>query len=149
MQTKSGYPRRSRQPYPSAAPDTVAEPATDAVALPAGPALLDGPDPSTTARSELVDEDPQPAPEAQPSRVDRRAARRMRRNLAIACGVVVAVCLILTILIVNMARTRPSALALPPRPARGVHGPSAVSVPFPGVPISMTRDAPASEGGNP
>ena len=142
-QTKSGYPRRSRQPYPSAAPDTVAEPATDAVALP------DGPAPSTTAQSEPVQEDPQPAPEAQPSRVDRRAARRMRRNLAIACGVVVAVCLILTILIVNMARTRPSALALPPRPALGVHGPSAVSVPFPGVPISMTRDAPASEGGNP
>jgi hypothetical protein len=73
----------------------------------------------------------------------------MRRNLAIVCGVVVAVCLILTILIVNMARTRPTALALAPRPAPGVQGPSGVSFSFPGVPISMTRDAPASEGGNP
>jgi hypothetical protein len=73
----------------------------------------------------------------------------MRRNLAIVCGVVVAVCLILTILIVNMARTRPSALAIPPWPALGVHGPSAAALPIPGVSISTTRDAPASEGGNP
>jgi hypothetical protein len=73
----------------------------------------------------------------------------MRRNLAIVCGVVVAVCLILTILIVNMARTRPSALALPARPALGVHGPSAAALSIPGVSISTTRDAPASEGGNP
>ena len=78
-----------------------------------------------------------------------RAARRTRRNVAMVCGLVVAVCLILTILIVDMARNRTTgplfvipAAALAPGSAPPAAGPS---IP----PSHPSSDAPASEGGNP
>ena len=139
-QTKSGYPRRSRQPYPSAEQDPDAEPGSGA------PPVSDGA--GTALPGPVLAEAGQVA-EAPPSRAERRAVRRMRRNLAIVCGLVVAVCLVLTILIVNMARTRPSGLDLPPRSVLGAAGPVPVQLQFVTIPVSQTRDAPASEGGNP
>ncbi len=139
-QTKSGYPRRSRQPYPvpeqdlesdrRPAPDQPASPVPDAdvVTDPAEAAAGPGPAPPVERRAQ-------------------RAARRTRRRLAVACGLVVAVCLVLTILIVNMARNRPSGLDLVPRSVPVALGP-AVPTQSTNVPVRQTRDAPASEGGN-
>jgi predicted metal-binding membrane protein len=81
-----------------------------------------------------------------------RAARRTRRTVAIVCGVVVAVCLILTILIVNMARTRTSAPGVAVNPV----DPVALSIGPPG-PVAVTSfithhptlGAQAPEGDNP
>jgi hypothetical protein len=137
-QTKSGYPRRSRQPYPSAEPESEAEAGSTPVTEPGGPASPGPGQPEAGL-----------AAEAQPSRAERRAARRMRRNLAVVCGLVVAVCLVLTILIVNMARTRPSGLDLPSHAVLSAEGPTPAPLPLSTIPISQTRDAPVSEGGNP
>jgi Na+/proline symporter len=95
---------------------------------------------------------PEVGPEAGSRVADRkaqRAARRTRRTLAIVCGVVVAVCLILTILIVDMARNRTSGPLLVMSPVALSTGPSR-----PPATLSLTRfhpipGAPASEGGNP
>ena len=161
-QTKSGYPRRSRQPYPTGGEDPgaqepgaqdpagadpsveppVAEPLEGPVgtgSVPGAPEPAPGPTPGPTpgAGSRVVD------------RRAQRAARRRRRTVAIVCGVVVAVCLVLTILIVNMARTRPSGLDLPSRAVLSAEGPTPAPLPLSTIPISQTRDAPVSEGGNP
>jgi hypothetical protein len=98
-QTRSGYPRRSRQPYPTDAGQRSGE---------ADPAPEDGGTPEGSGSPEAVAAEPVPGSRSRV--VDRRALRaerRTRRNLAILCGLVVAVCLILTILIVDMARNRP------------------------------------------
>jgi hypothetical protein len=156
-QTKSGYSRRSRQPYPTSEPAdaVVADPApTDAMVADPVPEL-DLDIVSTPTEPGVVGSDPAPpateVPPAPVTRVDRRnqrAARRVRRNLAVVCGVLVAVCLVLTILIVNMARNRPFGLDLLPRSvAAAVAAPSAPVHPST-TPVPPTRDAPASEGGN-
>ncbi len=142
-QSKSGYPRRTRQPYPTAAGDPVGrEPTEPPEPPPTGE--LAGADPDTVA--------PAPAP-AMGSRVaDRkaqRAARRTRRNVTIVCGVVVAVCLILTILIVNMARTRTSASQVGVNPVAMSIGPPRPVAVSSLTPYHPTPDAAASEGGNP
>lgn len=131
-QTKSGYPRRAREPFPSSDQDLPTEPGPESDTPPVDPA--------------------QPAPAGAvsptPSRVDRRtrrAARRSQRNLAIACGLLVAVCLILTILIVNMARTRP--LGLAPATVLTAQGTEPVAAYGSTVPVRQIPDAPASEGG--
>ncbi len=137
-QTKSGYPRRTRQPYPTGDQ------------APAGPEASDD-----QATGEPTDPDPAgpaSAPEVAPRPPDRksqRAARRTRRNLAIVCGLVVALCLILTILIVDMARNRTSGPLFVVSPVALSTGlPRSVDVPSL-TPNHPFRDAPASEGGNP
>ena len=138
-QTKSGYPRRTRQPYPTGDQDP-AEPEPSDQAT--GETTVPGSHPVATA----------PAPVAGsrvPDRKTQRAARRTRRNVAIVCGLVVALCLILTILIVDMARNRTSGplfvvspVALSTGLPRPIDVPSLTPYhPFPG--------ALASEGGNP
>ncbi len=150
-QTKSGYPRRSRQPFPS--PEQDLEPDPDAAApVESDPELGGQLDPEAAATLiEPVVADPlavlvvSDVPADPVSRVDRRsqrAARRARHHLAIAVAVLVAVCLILTILIVNMARNRPSGLDFLTRSV-----PTALSPPST-VPDRQTRDTAASEGGN-
>ncbi len=140
-QTKSGYPRRTREPYPT----------DDQHPTEAGqsnpPAVLE-PAPGTGE----VDAAPVADPEAGSRVADRRAqraARRTRRNVAIVCGLVVALCLIITILIVNMARIRTSGPQVVVEPAAASIGPPrSTSVPFLSIHQSIP-DAPASEGGNP
>ena len=148
-QTKSRYPRRSKQPHPPPEQDLATDPE---VGAPADPGLdpAAGPLTAEPAAAEPVTAGTTPAgttaagttPAAVPSPVSRadrksqRAARRTRRNLAIACGLLVAVCLVLTILIVNMARNRPTGLDLPPRPVAAALGlpvlhPSTIPVPDP------------------
>jgi hypothetical protein len=162
-QTKSGYSRRSRQPYPTSESESELEPAAPG---PAGPVSADAvlAEPVPELDPDIVSAPTEPGvvgsepalpgaevPTDPVTRVDRRnqrAARRTRRNLAIVCGVVVAVCLVLTILIVNMARNRPSGLDLVPRSvAAAVAAPSAAVHPST-APVHPTRDAPSSEGGN-
>jgi hypothetical protein len=94
---------------------------------------------------------PVPTPEVGsrvPDRKAQRAARRTRRNVAIVCGLVVALCLILTILIVDMARNRTSGPLFVVSPVALSTGlPQAADVPSL-TPYHSFRDAPASEGGN-
>ncbi len=135
-QTKSGYPRRSRQPYPSAG----SEPAGEPDRIP--DAGLGGGSVGTEHPEERPAEPTLPVSRA--DRKTQREARRIRRNLALACGLVVAVCLVLTILIVNMARTRPYGLAALPRSDPSAAGP----LPVPTHPAIPNRAAPAAEGGN-
>ncbi len=142
-QSRSGYPRRSRQPYPTEGSQPPVPEAVD----PVDRAGSEGPvDPGAGA--------PTPVPTPSTSRVaDRkavRAARRTRRNLAILCGLVVAVCLLLTILIVDMARIRPPGAGITPlvstpsaQAAAGSSGQLSADSPIP------NRGAPAPEGGNP
>jgi hypothetical protein len=137
-QTKSGYPRRSRQPYP------VPEQDLDSDHSPA-PALARPASPGTDA--DPAEADAVPGPVSPVDRRAQRAARRTRRRLAVACGLVVAVCLVLTILIVNMARNRPTGLDLVPRSVPVALGP-AVPTQSTTIPVRQSRDAPASEGGN-
>jgi hypothetical protein len=129
-QTKSGYPRRTREPYP-----------TDQDRSTAG---LSDPE----AGVDPVGQDPEAGSRVADRRA-LRAARRTRRNVAIVCGLVVALCLILTILIVNMARIRTSGPQVPVSPAAASIGPSRPSP----IPFVSTHQpilgAPASEGGNP
>jgi hypothetical protein len=133
-QTKSRYPRRTRQPYPVDERDPT-------------PADNSGRSP---AEGDDGVADPGPEVESRVAgRKAQRAARRARRTVAVVCGVVVALCLILTILIVDMARTRSSAPLVVANPAVMSLGPSrAPTVPSP-TPNHPTLDAPASEGGNP
>jgi hypothetical protein len=141
-QTKSGYPNRSRQPYPVPEQDLDSdhppEPALDRSAPP-------GPD--ADLATDPAGADAVPGPLSPVDRRAQRAARRTRRRLAVACGLVVAVCLVLTILIVNMARNRPTGLDLVPRSEPVALGP-AVPTQSTTIPVRQSRDAPASEGGN-
>jgi hypothetical protein len=142
-QSRPGYPRRSRQPYPTEVPPPSTE---DGAAAGAGAAPAGSGGPEEAA--------PEPAPTGSRSRVaDRkalRAARRTRRNLAILCGVVVAVCLVLTILIVDMARTRPPGAEITmPAPAASVPGAAGPPHPLSADSIIPNRGASAPEGGNP
>ena len=141
-QTKSGYPRRTREPYPTddQAP-TEGNPSDPAPVLdPAG------------REPEAVEATPPPDPEAGSRVADRRAlraARRTRRNVAIVCGLVVALCLIITILIVNMARIRTSGPQVVVDPVAASIGPPR-SAPLPLLSARQSiPDAPASERGNP
>jgi hypothetical protein len=129
-QTKSGYPRRTREPYP-----------TDQDRSTAG---LSDPE----AGVDPVGQDPEAGSRVADRRA-LRAARRTRRNVAIVCGLVVALCLILTILIVNMARIRtsgPQAVVIPV--AASIGPPGSTPLPFLSVHQSIPG-APASQGGNP
>jgi hypothetical protein len=142
-QSRPRYPRRSRQPYPT----DEGPPSGQEVPTP-GP----GGAPDGSVGPEAVT--PQPAPTGSRSRVaDRkalRAARRTRRNLAILCGLVVAVCLVLTILIVDMARTRPPGAEITmPVSTASVLGAAGRSHPLSADSIIPNRGAPAPEGGNP
>ncbi len=99
-QTKSGYPRRSRQPYPSDDTATVGQPER------VPEAGTEGGPVGTRCPGAAPGDPPQPA-----SRVPiEGASGRPGGPGGIwpwLCGLVVAVCLVLTILIVDMARTRP------------------------------------------
>ncbi len=133
-QTKSGYPRRSRQPYPL----------TEGTGA-GGPAAAAGPDeavPDAGPVEPTAGATP-PGPGGRLDRRAKRAIRQSRRTLALACVLLVAVCLVLTILIVNMARNRPAGLSPVPSPLVAVGPPTRPFV----VPTHQTRDAPASEGG--
>ena len=68
--------------------------------------------PSSRAAAAQQGQQPVEAPREAPRETRRevREARRRRRHLLAACAIVVAVCLVLTILIVSMARQRPSGL---------------------------------------
>ena len=118
-QTKSGYPRRSRQPYPSAEDDAeVAGPASAGATVTApGAEPVEAEDepasPAATAEPVPPEAEPglvTPEPGGRLDRRAQRAIRQSRRTLALVCVLLVAVCLVLTILIVNMARNRPAAL---------------------------------------
>jgi hypothetical protein len=142
-QSRPVYPRRSRQPYPTEVPPPSTE---DGAAAGAGAAPAGSGGPEEAA--------PEPAPTGSRSRVaDRkalRAARRTRRNLAILCGVVVAVCLVLTILIVDMARNRPpgAEITMPVSTASALVAADR-SHPLSTHSLIPNRGAPAPEGGNP
>jgi hypothetical protein len=137
-QTKSGYPRRTRQPYPTGDQGPAGPEASDQRATGAPT----DPDSAATAPPPEVASRP-------PDRKSQRAARRTRRNVAIVCGLVVALCLILTILIVDMARNRTSGPLFGVSPVALSSGlPQPIDVPSL-TPYHPFLDAPASEGGNP
>jgi hypothetical protein len=78
-----------------------------------------------------------------------RSERRFRRRLAIACALLVAGCLVVTILIVELARTRAAGL---PAPASGSALVSIQPQPPPATPTTRSfgaDGATAPEGGHP
>jgi len=96
-----------------------------------------------------------PEPVDQQPRVDRRRAeraeRRQRRRISVGCALLVAVCLVITILIVGMARNRnPGAQVVLPGLASAA--PAFDSRPnvhtIPNVHNDKVRGAVAPEGGN-
>lgn len=103
--TGSGSTPRSTRPYAaprSSLPEDAATPAEPtpeplSAARPAG-------DPVAARRAEVLDRPEHPAPVD--DRRARRAARYQRRHLSVGCAVLIAVCLVITILIVGMARNR-------------------------------------------
>jgi hypothetical protein len=118
--TGSGSTPRSTRPYAAPrsshpeAPATPAEPAPEPL-----PASRPGGDPVAAGGAEVRDRPEHPPPVD--DRRARRAARHQRRHLSVACAVLIAVCLVITILIVGMARNRTPgpqtvvpALSLPP-----------------------------------
>ena len=141
-QSRSGYPRRSRQPFPTGAGHPPGE---------EDPARGDGTPPDGSVSGAVT---ARPEPAGSGSRLaDRqavRAARRTRRNLAILCGLVVLVCLVLTILIVDMARNRPPGAEITV-PASTASAPpaSALSHRLTTDSVIPNRGASAPEGGNP
>jgi hypothetical protein len=135
-QTKSRYPRRTRQPYPTG--DRAPAPAESSDHPPVGEGDPVVPGPATEAGSRAV------------GRKAQRAARRARRTVAIVCGVVMAICLILTILIVDMARNRPPAAEITvPVSTASVLGAADRSHHLSVGSIIPNRGASAPEGGNP
>ena len=100
-QTKSGITTPSTTPYPAhpGHPDLSELAGTDP----------DGPGPTAVTEPDVVV--PVPAVD-QASRVEGlravRAERHRRRMLSVACAALVAACLVVTILIVGLARTRSS-----------------------------------------
>lgn len=136
---------------------------------PPDPAIPDRPGgEGTVAGDDLavptVDPDPvhRPVEEATASPLARpdgqralRTARRQRRRLTVACALVVAVCLALTLLIVDLSRSRTNgadALLSPPSLRLSGTGPVLPAVPFSvgSRPASSTESpgATAPEGGN-
>lgn len=109
------YPKPTMDPTPAVDPAPQVDPSPPAAdvedALPA-PAV-DG-DPGAGPRPEpagsedppaTADRSPEPDSRAETRRA-LRAARRRRRRVMVACGLVIAVCLVLTVLIVGIARDR-------------------------------------------
>jgi hypothetical protein len=72
--------------------------------------------------SRLTEASPPDSGEAQPGEGRRalRAERQERRRLAVACALLIAVCLAITILVVSFARTRSPGAAAPIAPATAV-----------------------------
>jgi len=130
MQTGSGSATHSTGPHPALGRRFPEEPAVATVGAPDAPTgrpptgdpALTGdpgrpgsgmpdpvrPDAVSAATPAAVLSDPEPV-DQQP-RVDRRRAeraeRRQRRRISVGCALLVAVCLVITILIVGMARNR-------------------------------------------
>jgi len=108
-------PRRSTDPFGPSQQITAPPPSGDAgsVAM-AGPVVLPGP--TTAGEAAVGDESIGQSATVGASAAHRetrrevRAARRRRRQLMVVCAAVIAVCLALTILVVSMARQRPSGL---------------------------------------
>jgi hypothetical protein len=102
------------------APADVGDSATTTT-TPAEPA-----DGASPAKGEAVE----PATVHRETRKEVREARRRRRQLMAVCAIVVAICLVITILIVTMARQRPSGLPALGAPVGTVVAPL-LSVPHP------------------
>jgi hypothetical protein len=120
-------PRRRADPFgppPSTStPPTEAGGGTPDETLDDGTPLGSSARPSTSAPGAAEDPAPgrdsgveEPVEVARETRREVREARHRRRQLMVACAVVVAACLVLTILIVTMARQRPSGLPVQTAP---------------------------------
>jgi hypothetical protein len=96
--------------------------------------------------------EPTDSPPSEPRTDGRRAlreARRHRRRLAVGCALLVAVCLVITILIVDLARNRASGpQGAAPAFLRASHGPIVRPAAQPVMQAIEIRGAPAPEGGN-
>jgi hypothetical protein len=116
-QSKSGITTPSTSPYParpSGHPDLselagteLADPVPEAVPAPPEPVV-----PVATGGGAPEADTDQPPAADHASRIDGlravRAERHRRRVLSLACAALVAACLVVTILIVGLARTRPA-----------------------------------------
>jgi hypothetical protein len=155
-QAKSGSTRPSADPYAALRTDRhEPEPATG---IDPPPDSLSGTPPTAddgeTAHAALAEEalEDSPAPE-HPSRPDgrraQRAARHQRRNISVACAVLIAVCLVITILIVGMARNRsPGVQVVVPASAFALPGQASRPV-LPAVNLIEIRAVTAPKGGHP
>ena len=105
--TESGTTPRPPDPHPPVPSDAPPEVACVGSAPTARPIGTDPPS-GRAGVSGTVRSEPSPGPPQADNRRALREKRRERRRLSVLCAVVVAVCLVLTILIVGMARNRPT-----------------------------------------
>ena len=121
--TGSGSTPRSTRPHAVLRIPLPEDAATSAAPLPEPlPETRSEGGPGAAAGPELLDRPEHPPP--LDDRRARRTARHRRRHLSVGCAVLITVCLVITILIVGMARNRTPgpqtvvpALSLPPEPA--------------------------------
>lgn len=125
MRTTGGSPappRRRADPFGPPPPITAAPPSDGGDRTPDDTAQVGGlaTAPGPAARpSDAEQQESEPVEAPRETRREVREARRRRRHLLAACAIVVAVCLMLTILVVTMARQRPSGLPAPAAPRAG------------------------------
>jgi outer membrane biosynthesis protein TonB len=113
MRTTGGSPaplRRRAERFGPPPPATDAPPSVDGEAALDDTAQVDEPATTPDPVPPPSDTEQQPVEAPRETRREVREARHRRRQLLAACAIVVAVCLLLTILIVSMARQRPSGL---------------------------------------
>jgi hypothetical protein len=148
-QTRSGTSAPSIAPHPGRPVRLPIDPEADLGPVVNEPSALERAGP---AASETPPADPPEVEHLSRSESQRaaRSERHLRRRLAIACALLVAGCLVVTILIVELARTRAAGL---PAPASA----SALVIPVPPQPPPATPTtrsfgtdgATAPEGGHP
>ncbi len=155
---RTGSTTSSPRLYPppsTIAPVTAPIPVTVPVATPQAPSQA----PPATAPEDAPEATPDQAAAADPKPDARaetmralRVARRRRRHLMLVCAVIIAVCVVLTLLIVGIARDRrPGSQVVlagaTPVTWHGVAGPLATAVPASRT--TTNPDAQASEGAQP
>jgi hypothetical protein len=135
---EAGTDAPSTDPGP---PPTAPVPVVSRVVPPASP------DEGAVESAGTPSSEPAGTPTASP-RQALRATRRHRRRIWLGCAVLITVCLVITLLIVGLARDRPA----PPQglsaagPGLGVAGGGS---PLSLIPSITEHDAAASRGGNP
>jgi hypothetical protein len=148
-QAESGSTRQSTGPYAALRSDRTEGPAVqpDATAVATPEDRLAAPSAGYEDDAERS-EQPEPGPRVDGRRAH-RAARQQRRHLAVGCAVLIAACLVITILIVDMARSRtPGTQVIVPALAVAAPAhPDSHSV-IPTVPFNQFLGVSAPEGGH-
>ena len=144
-QSKSASTTQSTDPYGALRRGLAESPSVPPAPVSAVPGAPPGGDVVATAVS--------PLPPDHQTRGDgqraQRAARQQRRHLSVACAVLIAVCLVITILVVGMARNHsPGAQVVVPALALAISGHVDARPSVPTIQPNQFHGATAPEGGH-